>query len=208
MIRGIDVSHYQGIIDWFEVKRGGFEFAFIKSTDGVDFKDPMSVPNVVEARSAGVDCGLYHFLRHGQIAEQFAAFKMWYSGRVTLPPVCDAETSDLTATEVLNFLQMFPVKVHNDIVIKDPILYTDLYTIARWNQAEPEVVQSLANYPLWIAAPDEGSALDPGASLADLIAPWKEYSFRQFAPDRIAGITTLVDIDRFEGTLTQLRTLA
>ena len=53
-IHGIDISRWQGDIDWFSARRGGVSFAFIKATEGGDFIDPRFLDNFDAARRAGV----------------------------------------------------------------------------------------------------------------------------------------------------------
>lgn len=60
-VRGIDVSHHQGAIDWAGVKTSGQAFVFIKATEGVDFRDTRFVENWRGARAAGLVTGAYHF---------------------------------------------------------------------------------------------------------------------------------------------------
>lgn len=60
-MKGIDISHWQGNIDWKKVKKAGFEFAFCKCTQGLKYKDPTYEKNKKEAREAGLLFGAYHF---------------------------------------------------------------------------------------------------------------------------------------------------
>jgi lysozyme len=60
-VRGIDVSHHQGVIDWAKVKASGQAFAFIKATEGTDFRDTRFTENWQSARAAGLVTGAYHF---------------------------------------------------------------------------------------------------------------------------------------------------
>jgi lysozyme len=60
-IRGIDVSHHQGGIDWAMVKASGQAFAFIKATEGIDFRDTRFGENWAQARAQGLLTGAYHF---------------------------------------------------------------------------------------------------------------------------------------------------
>lgn len=59
--QGIDVSHHQGAIDWQSVRAAGVDFAYIKASEGADFRDPRFSDNWVSARAAGVGRGAYHF---------------------------------------------------------------------------------------------------------------------------------------------------
>ena len=60
-VRGIDVSHHQGDIDWHIVKAAGVDFAFIKASEGGDYRDREFARNWEEAGRAGIARGAYHF---------------------------------------------------------------------------------------------------------------------------------------------------
>lgn len=63
-LEGIDVSHYQGRIDWKRVaKEGGARYAYIKATEGEQLVDEFYAYNISEARKAGIAVGAYHFYR-------------------------------------------------------------------------------------------------------------------------------------------------
>ena len=60
-VQGIDVSHYQGEIDWAKMKQQGMDFAYIKATEGSAHEDKRFDKNWKEAKAAGMLCGAYHF---------------------------------------------------------------------------------------------------------------------------------------------------
>lgn len=60
-LRGIDVSHHQGRIDWPRVAADDVAFAYLKATEGGDYRDDAFARNRVEARAAGLAVGAYHF---------------------------------------------------------------------------------------------------------------------------------------------------
>src|SRR5215217_9613824 len=60
---GIDVSHWQGTINWPQVRSAGKEFAFVKATESTNYVDPTAAGNVANARAAGLLVGVYHFAR-------------------------------------------------------------------------------------------------------------------------------------------------
>lgn len=62
---GIDVSHWQGSIDWQRVADSGIDFAIIKATDGANRVDPWYERNRTRARRAGIATTAYHFARPG-----------------------------------------------------------------------------------------------------------------------------------------------
>jgi lysozyme len=71
---GIDVSHFQGSIDWAAVHRSGVVFAFAKASEGTSFTDSRYVANVRGMRHVGVQPGAYHFLQAGNGAGQARHF--------------------------------------------------------------------------------------------------------------------------------------
>jgi lysozyme len=60
-VRGIDVSQHQGAIDWRAVAASGVRFAYIKASEGGDYRDPMFATNWRNAARAGLKRGAYHF---------------------------------------------------------------------------------------------------------------------------------------------------
>src|SRR3954462_8803586 len=62
-IQGFDVYSGDGAVNWTSVKNGGYSFAFVKATEGVNFTDSRFATNMAGATSAGVYVGPYHFCR-------------------------------------------------------------------------------------------------------------------------------------------------
>lgn len=62
-VRGIDISAHNGEIDFKKVKKAGYEFVFIKATEGADFNDRNFLRNYDNARREGLKIGSYHFFR-------------------------------------------------------------------------------------------------------------------------------------------------
>src|SRR5690349_3750568 len=60
---GIDVSHWQGAINWASAYGAGKVFAWTKATEGVTYDDPTLAANMGGAKNAGVLIGPYHFAR-------------------------------------------------------------------------------------------------------------------------------------------------
>src|SRR5437899_8134965 len=63
---GIDVSYYQGDIEWSRVKRAGIKFAFIRAADGTEIVDTMFEANWSGAQNAGIPHGAYQYFRADQ----------------------------------------------------------------------------------------------------------------------------------------------
>ncbi len=92
-IRGVDVSTYQGDIDWEVLSAQGISFAFIKATEGSSLVDPHFNFNYSEAQKQGISIGAYHFFSYDSPAETQAEN---FINTVTpfegmLPPVIDLE---------------------------------------------------------------------------------------------------------------------
>lgn len=60
-LRGIDVSHHNGTIDWAAIPRDKYNFVYIKATEGGDWADPLFNTNWNNAREAGFQTGAYHY---------------------------------------------------------------------------------------------------------------------------------------------------
>lgn len=92
-VRGIDVSSYQGNIDWAILSKQHISFAFIKATEGSTYVDEQFFYNYEEAQKTGIAVGAYHFFSYDSEgktqAENFMNTVKPYEGM--LPPVIDLE---------------------------------------------------------------------------------------------------------------------
>ncbi len=97
-ILGIDVSSYQGSINWSSVKADGVVFAFAKATEGNYYEDADYNANMSNGKAAGVYMGAYHFCRPGQTTPATQANYFWAfaGGKIvkdqkTIDPMLDFE---------------------------------------------------------------------------------------------------------------------
>lgn len=60
-VRGVDVSRYQGTIDWPRIAAQNIQFAYLKATEGSSHVDPTFAINLDGSRAAGLRTGAYHF---------------------------------------------------------------------------------------------------------------------------------------------------
>jgi len=197
--KGIDVSHWDGTIDWASVKGAGVEFAFMKASEGTTFVDPMFATNWSGAAASGVVRGAYHFFRPADDPIAQADFFVQTAGVPQpgdLPPTIDLEVTDnldgaTVAQAALKFLQRVAQKTQ-----RTPIVYlsTSFFTGTLNNPSGFDA------YTLWIAnwqtqCPD---VPDP---------PWLDWSVWQSADNGtvngIAGMSN-VDIDQYNGSLSDL----
>ena len=100
-VPGIDVSYYQGKIDWEQVRQSGVEFAFIRvgyrsSADGLIYEDKTARQNLQQASAAGVKVGAYFFSQALSVKEAMEeavfAIKVVKDYKLDLPLVYDWET--------------------------------------------------------------------------------------------------------------------
>ncbi len=91
-VHGLDVSRWQGPIDWRQAKASGVSFVFMKATEGGDFLDPMFEEHRRGAQAAGVPWGAYHYYYFCRPAREQA---QWFIQNVPkgadLPHVLDME---------------------------------------------------------------------------------------------------------------------
>lgn len=111
-VRGVDVSHHQGTVDWSEVAGEGMRFAWVKVTEGSTFTDPQAAANWREASRAGLAIGGYHFFGMcGGGAEQGRHFADTLADLPagndvhTLPPALDIELSEECGPERAELLR-------------------------------------------------------------------------------------------------------
>lgn len=97
-IKGIDVSHHQGEIDWKKVMKAQpkLAFVYVKCTEGKSYVDPKFRVNAEGAAAVGYKVGAYHYFRMTSSAhEQFDNFKKQMDAvHIDLIPMVDVERDD------------------------------------------------------------------------------------------------------------------
>lgn len=191
---GIDVSHYQGIIDWAAVATK-YKFAFIRASEGDSITDSRFAANWAAARAAGVLRGPYHFLEKTPDpvaqARHFAQVVTGAGGLQSgdLPPVLDIEPlrqADPSLSTALTCLTEI-----ERLLCRRPIVYLQWWYYTGVLGSSP----ALRQYPLWIAG--------TYSSLPDWTPSFWQFGFDERPP----GISAKTDADRFEGTVEQLQAL-
>lgn len=204
--RGIDVSHYQGAIDWASVAGSDVTFCFIKATQGSSYVDPYFHQNWAASAAAGLLRGAYHF---GVPSEDPVAQASRFHEVVgpldarALPPVLDLETMDgQTPADVLQWTLAFLANA-DALFQRQTILYTDA---GFWQPLQNlPGCQVLAARPLWLAAYTAQPRVPP---------PWAAWTFWQYSSGScnggcaVTGVEGSVDQDLFAGTVAQLAALS
>ena len=200
-IHGIDISHYQGKIDWERLRNQGMiagcpvRFVMIKATEGTDRIDPCFRENFEQAYEYGFTRGAYHFYSVHSKAEDQAAFfiRNVKLQNGDLPPVLDVEhkpkkqSDDEFRLSVLKWLDM--VEDHYGV---KPIIYT--YYKFKMRYLADDVFDQ---YPYWIAH-----------YYVDSIEYKGEWKFWQHTDvGRLPGIKGYVDFNIYNGSYYDLRQL-
>ena len=182
--RGIDVSHYQGAIDWAAVEGEGIGFAFVKATEGGTFVDPAFARNWAALGRTGMARGAYHRFRPrvdgAAQARHFLAVAPVAEG--DLPPVLDVEATDgVSDAALIRGVRTWLREVER-ATGKRPIVYT------KPGFRRAHLGRALNDYPLWTA---EYGVDAPSAER------WTLWQHSEHG--HVAGIAKEVDLDRFNG---------
>ena len=194
-LTGVDISSYQGTVDFTAVKAAGATYLFAKATQGNTYADPDYPKNYAGARAAGLVVGAYHyFMTDDEPDSQFNNF----TSVVTLtsgdlPPVVDIEAlADNSLPNLTENLQQFLDSLEKHYGVK-PIIYSG-------ESFANEDLTGFGSYPLWLA--------EYGVSQPTLPNGWTAWTFWQWSQSgTIAGIDGAVDMDRFYGTEADLKKL-
>ena len=194
---GVDVSVYQGEVDWAVLAGQGVDFAFIKATEGSSLQDVRFAENWTNAQAAGVRVGAYHFFSYDSPGET-QADNFIDAVPVTpgaLPPVVDIEfygdnlEHPPEKEHVHSILDPLLARLEEHYGVK-PILYVtyrsyDLY-----------LREGYEDYPLWCSSP--------------MVAPFgRDWSFWQYSHsallDGYYGTERRIDLNVFRGSEEEFR---
>ena len=192
---GIDVSHWQGAIDWARVKSAGKTFAFAKATEGVGFKDDRYDRNKAGALGQGIKFGAYHFARPG--LNNPASEADWFVQEMELQrgmliPAMDLEvTGGLGPTALTSWTKAWLQRVYERTGVK-PLIYT---SPAFWrnNLNDSRWFADNGYSVLWVAHWNTTSPSVPGSNWGG-----KSWTFWQYTSNgSVPGISGRVDLNRY-----------
>ena len=199
-VKGIDVSYYQPNIDWTKVRADNVRYAFIRVSDGLGTVDTKFEQHWAGSRAAGILHGAYQYFRPTQdpIAQaNLLLSKIGTPQPDDLPPVIDVETDGgLSPAQVAAKVQIWIDHVEAAIGIK-PIIYTSFYF---WRDEVGSPAFS-TDHVLW-------HAQYTSAACPNIAPPWTSWAFWQYTDaGTVNGISGGVDVNRFNGTMTDLMAL-
>ncbi|SFK18587.1 lysozyme [Mesorhizobium albiziae] len=196
-VHGVDVSRWQGEINWPKLRTQGANFAYIKATDGGDHLDPMFKKNWRAAGEAGLRRGAYHFFYWCRTAGEQAD---WFIRNVpkvagALPPVIDVEYNGesrckrrLSRETVLEKMQVFMDRLERHYGQR-PIIYTapDFY--------RDNLRGEFLDYPFWLRSV---------AAHPEKVYPGRKWVFWQYSGSGLShGVKGQIDLNVFRGSKAQ-----
>lgn len=200
-VRGIDISHHQGAIDWARLAREDIRFVYLKASEGGDWTDPSFAQNFQAAQRHGLAVGAYHYFTlcaPGVVQARNFLRTFPPNARADLPYAIDLEYvgncsarpgEGRLARELKAFIAIVSAETH-----QTPVIYSTESFFTDYLDADP----SYAAYPLWIRNLYGESAWGRG----------RKVLFRQFASHaRLGGIDGAVDLDLFAGSKKQFAEL-
>ncbi len=193
-VRGIDISHHQGEIDWARLPRQNIRFVYLKASEGGDWTDPSFVANVQKAQAHGLAAGAYHYFTlcaPGVVQARNFLRVIPPGTRLDLPYAIDLEYvgncsarpgHGRLARELKAFIAIVSARTG-----RLPVIYSTESFFTDYLDADP----AFAAYPLWVRNLYGESAWARG----------RKVLFRQFASHaRLDGIDGPVDLDLFAGS--------
>lgn len=197
-VYGIDVSRFQGTIDWQPVKDSGVVYAWIQISRSVTDLDAKFDYNWRRAKEVGILRGAYQRFQPDQDVARQAEIFLDTLGPYEagdMPPMLDVEDDGgRTPAQIAAAVQQWMDIVEPVVGVK-PIIYTGYYF---WKD---KVAADFSEHPLWIANYSAECPLIPDT--------WSRWTFHQYSSSaRIPGITeNTVDVNKFNGTLEELKAL-
>jgi lysozyme len=203
MVPGIDLSHFQRAVDWAAIAASEIRFCFIKATEGAANVDPRFISNWKGAADAKVLRGAYHFFHPSVPAASQAESFIRTVVRLEpgdLPPVLDLEVPaawagiapEARAPLAIEWLDAVESRLGaTPIVYLSPAFATEILKNAA----------ALARFPVWLAHYTDAAA--------PMVAkPWSCWTFWQHTREgKTPGVTLPVDLNRFNGSLDDLKAL-
>lgn len=196
-VLGIDVSHYQGEVDWEKVKGANITFMYTKATQGVDYTDSKFTINWSGAKEVGVYRGAYHFYISKEDPVAQAEFFLKHIGdfeKGEMPPVLDVEEYSIEGDSNLTDMEAGVLKwlatVEKALGVK-PMVYCDP------SFANTYLTSSkFAAYKLWVAEYGAKSPIIPNAWKGGTWTVWQ-----RTPRGEIEGVEGNVDHDIYNGNL-------
>ncbi len=185
---GIDVSNWQGYINYSEVKSNGIDVVYIKSSQGNNIVDAYFRINYNNAKANGIKVGFYHYLTARNEEEAIEQANFFVSVISNTIPDCKLamdfeQFGNLSIEEINNISETFLQRV-TELTNKEVIIYSDAS-----NARDVFGVELSKKYPLWIA--EYGVEVPQNTN-------WEFWEGFQYTSEgKVSGIQGFVDRDNF-----------
>ncbi|MGI9023648.1 MAG: glycoside hydrolase family 25 protein [Acidimicrobiales bacterium] len=200
-IQGIDVSNWQGTVDWAALRDAGYLFGFAKATEGVTFVDRTLKANRIGMTASGMVLrGLYHFARPGRNSAADEAVHFLE----TVGPLNQGEVPvldlDVEGGPDAGAWAAEWMAIVEQATGHTPILYSGAYYLRQTPTA------ALTKYPLWVAYWGRNNGSIPTS--APNTDRWEAWTFWQFtSKGSVPGVSGYCDVSLFAGSVDDLAAL-
>lgn len=147
--QGIDVSGWQGNIDYAQVKAAGIEIVYMKASEGSGFVDPYFNQNYTNAKENGLKVGFYHYVTARSREEAIIEARFFVSVISGKTPDCrlamDFESFGNLGIAEINEIGLAFMQTVQNLSKKEMVIYSDT------SNASSRFGGELTNYPLWVA---------------------------------------------------------
>lgn len=186
--KGIDVSEWQGNINFARVKEAGIEMVYIRAGQGFSYEDAQFERNYEEARRNGLKIGVYHYMTARSVEDaklQAQFFVSLISGKqIDCKLAMDFESFGSLNRSQINEIAVAYMEEVKRLSGKEVVVYSNTY------DAKYVFNSEVANEPLWVAQYGVSEPQDNGN--------WKNWVGYQYSSTgRISGISGNVDLDEF-----------
>jgi lysozyme len=192
---GVDVSHYQGTINWASVRTAGIMFAYAKATEGITYTDPLFATNWSAMKAAGVVRGAYLYFHSNDDPIAEADHFLSVVGSIQagdLPPMLDVEVTDSQTPAVIAATLNTCAARLQAVTGRVPVIYT---SPSFWTGSVGST--GFSGLPLWIA--------NWGVTCPSMPVGWTNWAIWQYSDaGTVNGITGAVDLDEFNGTMSDM----
>lgn len=159
--RYIDVSRYQGLIDWAQVAAAGYKGAMLKTVstnrklskraDGL-YIDPTFETNYRNARAAGLDVGVYYYTyatSEAMADAELALLRQALRGKeLTLPVAVDVEENKLKPMSTLDLTNLTAYALEQ---VEKMGFYAQLYTYTHYSNMELDMGRLASRWDVWLS---------------------------------------------------------
>lgn len=199
-LEGIDVSHYQGAIDWTQVPGSGRRFVVIQATVGETYVDPTYATNHAGARAVGLPIAAYHFAWPLDLPNDAVIQADWFAQNAALLPgdlipALDLEqTGGLSTAALQAWVGAWLGEVYARLGVR-PMIYTSPSFWAN-SMGDTSMFADQGFSVLWVAHWFTSSPTIPGNNWGG-----HGWTFWQYSNcGTVAGISGCVDLDRYNGS--------